>query len=693
VAQNIDVNVNVKLTNEQRIAQLEKEIDKLQKTGGKSIISFNMLASAVSAVVSAKLITDIAKTNLQFQQMAQKVNIAAGSAEAGAAAMDKIRAFAKDSSFSVGELSNTFVRLKSAGLEPSTALLEIFNKAAEASTDKTGTLEAMTTLFSKAARGAGIDMKSLNQLAQDGIPVFDILQKKLGMNAQQLEEFTKDGQNTLPVLRALKEGIQELNVTPIVNDLEKSFKKLSESFSYAQVLIGDAGLNGAIVNLVDTITRLIDENQEAIQSIGSFLAGAINLATGAIVLLTENFATFLGLGIAAAMLIYANQIITVITAVRNLTFATAALNAVMRANPILLVASGIIAATGALYDYLKTEEDATKSGEGMNSELGETVKKWKDYKDKCVQTTESLKLFNAEVAKGKEARSNEQKLLDQDIKNFEIAQQKKIDAAKSYLETLRQMGLSENEKLIEQENAHLDRIREIRSNNLMEEEAFLKYKAQIHKEYGDRRMALEKQQAEKTASEQRKNIDLFKAGKFEETDITNLTEKQKLELLGSTAKQALEIAATQNKKAFMLNKAVSISQALISTFTGAAKAIEQGGIFGPFLAAAVVAAGLAQVAAIRSQSYPGREKGGTVVSGKPYMVGEAGPELFQPGQTGRIIPNNELNNNKETPIAVTFNINTIDATNFNQLLMSRQDMIVGMINRALGERGKRSLTA
>jgi len=39
---------------------------------------------------------------------------------------------------------------------------------------------------------------------------------------------------------------------------------------------------------------------------------------------------------------------------------------------------------------------------------------------------------------------------------------------------------------------------------------------------------------------------------------------------------------------------------------------------------------------------PGRALGGDVMGGMPYMVGEAGPELFIPGQSGSIVPNNAL---------------------------------------------------
>jgi hypothetical protein len=97
---------------------------------------------------------------------------------------------------------------------------------------------------------------------------------------------------------------------------------------------------------------------------------------------------------------------------------------------------------------------------------------------------------------------------------------------------------------------------------------------------------------------------------------------------------------------------------------------------------------------------PGMASGGPVAANQPYIVGERGRELFIPNSSGTIIPNDELNSpgsfsgsGRGDNIEVTFNINTIDATDFDQLLTTRQDLIVGLINRGLAERGKRSLTA
>lgn len=69
-----------------------------------------------------------------------------------------------------------------------------------------------------------------------------------------------------------------------------------------------------------------------------------------------------------------------------------------------------------------------------------------------------------------------------------------------------------------------------------------------------------------------------------------------------------------------MGKAAAITQAIINTYEGATKALAQGGIYGSVMAAVVVAQGLSQVAAIRSQGY---KKGGYTGGGPAGM--EAGP--------------------------------------------------------------------
>jgi hypothetical protein len=47
-----------------------------------------------------------------------------------------------------------------------------------------------------------------------------------------------------------------------------------------------------------------------------------------------------------------------------------------------------------------------------------------------------------------------------------------------------------------------------------------------------------------------------------------------------------------------------------------------------------------------------RAKGGPVTGGMPYMVGERGPELFVPGRSGSIVPNNQLGGGDNVSVVV-----------------------------------------
>ena len=171
-------------------------------------------------------------------------------------------------------------------------------------------------------------------------------------------------------------------------------------------------------------------------------------------------------------------------------------------------------------------------------------------------------------------------------------------------------------------------------------------------------------------------------------------EKEAEEALADGKKQAFEQAkklaaegSQRSKKMFRLQQALNIGQAIMSTYTGAANALRE--IPPPFnfaVAALTVATGLAQVANIRSQQPPA-QFGGARQANQPFLVGEKGAELFTPATAGTVTPNHQLGGAMGAT-NVTFNINTVSAKGFNELLVNSRGMIVNMINQAVNERGR-----
>ena len=85
----------------------------------------------------------------------------------------------------------------------------------------------------------------------------------------------------------------------------------------------------------------------------------------------------------------------------------------------------------------------------------------------------------------------------------------------------------------------------------------------------------------------------------------------------------------------------------------------------------------------------GFAKGGAVSKGNPILVGENGPELFVPNSTGQITQSARGTGGGST--TVNFNINTVDASGFEDLLVRSRGTITQLINSAVNERGSKNL--
>jgi len=80
--------------------------------------------------------------------------------------------------------------------------------------------------------------------------------------------------------------------------------------------------------------------------------------------------------------------------------------------------------------------------------------------------------------------------------------------------------------------------------------------------------------------------------------------------------------------------------------------------------------------------YKNRAEGGNTA----YMVGEQGPELFVPEMPGRIVANDDIT--PAAPTNVSFNINTIDASGVEDMLVAQRGNIIGMIRQAANSYGQ-----
>ena len=173
--------------------------------------------------------------------------------------------------------------------------------------------------------------------------------------------------------------------------------------------------------------------------------------------------------------------------------------------------------------------------------------------------------------------------------------------------------------------------------------------------------------------------DFVMTGKLSFADLGTFVVRSMVEMLiGQAIQNAFE-------KGMAMFKADAIKKAMISLYEGAMKTFAS--IPFPFNVVAVggaLAFGAGIVNKIR-----GFEKGGRPPVGQPSIVGEKGAELFVPDQAGTVVPNDKLGMGKQ--VTVNFNISTVDARGFNELLVNSRGTIVNMINSAVNEKGRMAI--
>ena len=264
-----DIRVTLTLDNRQfqrAVKQSKSEISSFESSSTRSL---GLIQTALVAIGGTAVIGSIARTGAAFQDLQNSLNVVFGSVEAGADAFDRVQQFAASTQFSVQTLTQAFVQLKGAGVEPTAELLQTFADTASVTTDQMGTFQAALDLVSRSTAG-GLGLEDLNRLADRGIPVFQILQERIGRGRLELSEFGKTAEGANTIVRELVAGLQEnfggalesqvglinFELNQLGDALDKLKVALFDTFS-EDAAKGIQGLTGAINKLAENTDELI----------------------------------------------------------------------------------------------------------------------------------------------------------------------------------------------------------------------------------------------------------------------------------------------------------------------------------------------------------------------------------------------------------------------------------------------------
>jgi hypothetical protein len=140
------------------------------------------------------------------------------------------------------------------------------------------------------------------------------------------------------------------------------------------------------------------------------------------------------------------------------------------------------------------------------------------------------------------------------------------------------------------------------------------------------------------AEHQKRMNEIVKAGLTDRERFEQSSFQGRVSMIAGQLSKMTAGVSSENKKMFEINKAAGIANAIVATYQGAAEALKLGPIIGPVLAAAQIAAGFAQVNAIKSQKFG--QTGGVA----PALAGStAAPAVSPVGGGGQVISIEGLN--------------------------------------------------
>jgi len=686
--QRIDLDVVVK--NTQRIDNLERALGRTQKASFNLGTAAKVAAGAIAAIGAGRAISSLINVGKQVEGLGLRFKFLFGSAEEGARAFDTLTEFAGRVPFSLEQISaasgNLAVVAKDA--DELKNILEITgNVAAVTGLDFQTTGEQIQRALSGGIASADIFReRGVRALLgfKEGATVSieetrEAFQRVFGKGGEfggATDEFAETLEGTLSMLQDKLFKFQDVISREFFDTLNSELGDLNEFFEDNADVIDEyataigQGLASAIIGTGNALKFLKDNSDLVMMALG----GLIGLKVGAMFL-------------------------RMAAAIRSATIAMAAFNIATLANPLILLAAAV-AGVATAFAMLKDKTDEASQGIQDYMDLGNEVIELTEEEKAELEELNQKRLEQARVLQNINAQYKDYRTILPEITAREAGLAKAIEANiinyenlkganKSFVDNLLQLNETEIQAIARKEKEQLDRTKKLYDTGEINHREFEQLKTIITKDAIAQRSRLEQEEANKKAQIHKDNLDRIKQGKFDELDLENMTTKEKVEIGQAGFMSMLDNLATFNKKAFEARKKVQIAEALINTYKGVTNALSTyPPPFSFIFAAAQLAAGMAQVNAIKGTQYQGRRRGGPVVPGETYMVGEDGPEEFRPRTSGSIVPNGRSGS---TEVVINFNINAVDAAGFDTLLAERKDTIIGVINQALNENGQRSL--
>ena len=648
---NVNIDIIAKDKTRQAMQSATKGVDGLKN----SVFNLKNALIGLGAWVASKSFVDVGK---QIESLQIRLKFLFNSAEEGAKAFDTMAKFASKVPFSLEQI------------QQGAGNLAVVSKNADE-------LQKMLEITGRVATVTGLDFRTTAEQIQRsfsaGVASADIFRERgvrdlLGFKAGA----TVTAEETAEAFeRVFGSNGRFANATSdLANTLEGRLSMIGDKFFNFQKVVAENFFIG-LKQEFGALDKALEDNEDTIQkvarAVGKGLSDAVIFAGNAVRFLSDNFETLKAIGMGIVVFKITKAFLGLAVGIGKARLAMVAFSKLSKTTIIGIIAGLGIALAEAtdnldkffkLFEKPKGLEDFKAEAEVLTLQL-ETMKN---------KGTDAFQVLNAEVTSLiMEMKAFAKTVEDDDEKLKAITNTMNNLRDAVFAVPLEEMTVKLSQQ--KEEVGMLSQVYDSFTKGFMEavdkQKSGFKQIEDIGKaSFGKLKTAL---------------TDFVMTGKLNFADLGKFVVRSFVEMLvGEAVKMAF-------KKSMALFKADALKKAFISLYEGAMKTFAS--IPFPFNILAV--GGALAFGASLINKIKGFEKGGRPPIGQPSIVGEKGAELFVPDQAGTIVPNDKLGVSKN--VTVNFNINTVDARGFNELLVNSRGVIVNIINQAVNEKGKMAI--
>ncbi len=313
------------------------------------------LAVAAYGTGVAALAASFVRPAAQFEQFNVQLTTLEGSSAKARKALAWITTFATKTPLSVEQTVRAYAKLKAFGLDPTTGSLQAMVDTMAATGGGAEQLEGLTLALGQAWSKGKLQGEEAMQMLERGVPVWDLLAKKLGKTTAEVQKMSEQGklgrEEIILLMDALEEKFSGAS-DRASQTWDGMISNLGDQWTQFQLLVMDSGLfdwmKGQLQDLLDTLTAMAKDGtlltwaKDTGTAIKDALVGIKDFGTGVYETLDKIQAAIGGwdiLGWTAALVAFAPSLVAVGTALGTVAAGVWALST----SPVFLMVGAVLA--------------------------------------------------------------------------------------------------------------------------------------------------------------------------------------------------------------------------------------------------------------------------------------------------------------------------------------------------------------